>query len=211
MALNINNFGPFDVSVWGTVGDWVMIFATAITAYYLWKTLKSQHLVQKLQEQVTRFEAMRFENDFMPKFTLTAENENPTYLLLTFQTNDKLHSHFDYAVAGDWGNEVKDVSRLVSASTYPRTVLNYQAPFRLSFICDNLSVNVNLMTLVIRFKNILDEEYQMAFVIRREFDGNMLVSPSSAIRIRKEMLEKNYPWRGATNTIFDSTIKKEIS
>jgi hypothetical protein len=75
--MEINNFGPFNSDVWGTVSDWIMVLVTAITLYFLWRTLVSQQKallsqleVQKLQQQTTLIEQERFRLEVQPNFTM---------------------------------------------------------------------------------------------------------------------------------------------
>jgi hypothetical protein len=57
---------PLLAEIWGTVSDWVMIAVTSITAYFLWKTLKSQKEVQQAQNSLLKIEQLRFREDFKP-------------------------------------------------------------------------------------------------------------------------------------------------
>ncbi|SMC52727.1 hypothetical protein [Pedobacter nyackensis] len=54
---------PFISEVWGTSSDWVMVLVTGITAYFLWRTLRSQTTVQNLQQDLHRIEVERFIKD----------------------------------------------------------------------------------------------------------------------------------------------------
>jgi len=62
---------PLEAEVWGTVSDWIMLLVTAITAYYLYQTLKSQ-------QELTRIEHFRHREGLKPIFTLetTTVSEN---------------------------------------------------------------------------------------------------------------------------------------
>ena len=57
---------PFHADVWGTVSDWVMVTVTAITAYFLYNTLKSQKEVQHVQNTLLRIEQIRLQQDYKP-------------------------------------------------------------------------------------------------------------------------------------------------
>jgi hypothetical protein len=56
----------FPADVWGTVSDWVMITVTAVTAYFLWNTLKSQKEVQATQNRLLKIEQLRVKEAFKP-------------------------------------------------------------------------------------------------------------------------------------------------
>jgi len=66
----------FNVTVWGTVSDWIMIFVTAITAGFILSTLRSQMKVQKLQENTSHIENERFRFEIMPSFEIKCETNN---------------------------------------------------------------------------------------------------------------------------------------
>jgi hypothetical protein len=57
----------FDVQVGGTVSDWCMVIVTAITAYYLYQTLKSQKEVQATQAKLYEIESLRFRESIKPQ------------------------------------------------------------------------------------------------------------------------------------------------
>lgn len=58
---------PFLAEVWGTVSDWIMIMVTSVTAYFLYKTLRSQKDVQQAQNKLLKIEQIRLREDFKPK------------------------------------------------------------------------------------------------------------------------------------------------
>lgn len=66
----------FNVDIWGTVSDWFMVGITVITAYYLYKTLKSQKEVQETQTKLFKIESIRFRESIKPFFKYTKSNEN---------------------------------------------------------------------------------------------------------------------------------------
>lgn len=68
--MDINNFGPFDAAVWGTVTDVIITAVTIITAVYLYKTFKSQIAVQKMQQSLTEIENERYRIEHKPIFEI---------------------------------------------------------------------------------------------------------------------------------------------
>ncbi|BAU55257.1 hypothetical protein [Mucilaginibacter gotjawali] len=66
MILDINNFGSFSSEVWGTVSEWAMVGVTSLTAFYLFKTLKSQQDVQRTQNELFKIESLRFKESIKP-------------------------------------------------------------------------------------------------------------------------------------------------
>lgn len=64
-----DNFSyPFNADVFGTVSDWAMVLVTAVTAHYLWKTLKSQTKVQEMQQGLFDIEEYKFFQSIKPDF-----------------------------------------------------------------------------------------------------------------------------------------------
>lgn len=80
MTLTDLNFGqlweyPFRTDVWGNVSDWVMITVTALTALFLWRTLRSQIDIQTLQTKLFDIEKERFRSEILPVFSICIDNE----------------------------------------------------------------------------------------------------------------------------------------
>ena len=67
-----------DASVWGTVSDWTSIGVNVGAALLIYKTLKSQVAVQRLQEKVTEIEHAGFVKSIEPKFDLEIRVGSPT-------------------------------------------------------------------------------------------------------------------------------------
>lgn len=72
---------PFISDVWGTASDWVMILVTAITAYFLWKTLNAQTKSIAIQnetlvhqEQIAKIERHKYIENIKPEFELEITN-----------------------------------------------------------------------------------------------------------------------------------------
>jgi hypothetical protein len=57
---------PFHADVWGTASEWAMILVTSITAIFLYRTLKSQQVVQKAQIKLLEIEQLRLKEDYKP-------------------------------------------------------------------------------------------------------------------------------------------------
>lgn len=63
----------FDPDTYGTVSDWVIVFATIVTAVFVYKTLASQQKVQEDQEKINKLTAY----DIRSKYKAEFELENP--------------------------------------------------------------------------------------------------------------------------------------
>lgn len=62
--------------IWGTVSDWVTIILALVTAVFLYKTLRSQQEVQRLQEIQTRVNLNEKMYSFRPKITVDLDKSN---------------------------------------------------------------------------------------------------------------------------------------
>lgn len=109
--MEIINFGPFNADVWGTVSDWVMTVVTAITAIFLWLTLKSQSQVQKDQQEITKIEQFNHRRQLLPSFNLEAfthekaDNQKEfTRVMFTLKVLNNLakNIYIYYNTTGDW-------------------------------------------------------------------------------------------------------------
>jgi hypothetical protein len=76
MLLDINNFGPFEATVWGTVSEWSVVILTAVTAFFLIRTFKSQKAVQEIQQTQTKMANERYRIEFRPEFQLAPIDVN---------------------------------------------------------------------------------------------------------------------------------------
>ena len=72
--MTINNFGPFNVEVWGSVSDWSLVIVTIITAYFIWKTLHEQVIINKVSINKDR-------RDVRPEFKIIYDSEDLTFKL----------------------------------------------------------------------------------------------------------------------------------
>ncbi|GAA4100427.1 hypothetical protein [Mucilaginibacter panaciglaebae] len=84
--------------VWGTVSDWFMVAVTSVTAFYLYKTLRSQQEVQKTQNELFTIENIRFKESIKPilKYTGTTQMMHPgdeTKKILTVEVSNETSSN----------------------------------------------------------------------------------------------------------------------
>jgi|GEM_PF-5301439 len=75
MIASINDFGPFQSDVWGTVSDWIIVLVTACTGLFIYLTLRSQTKVQSLQQELLKIEKFRYRKQFEPEFIITSHSE----------------------------------------------------------------------------------------------------------------------------------------
>ncbi len=144
--MNVNNLGPFDATIWGTVSDWISILVTVIAAIFIFKTLKSQIVVQKLQERVTEIEHNGHIRSIKPKFDLDLlvgasrfEDESNFQFLtfspkLKFILTDNPAKNITYKLRWSWVNET-DGTQTFQEKTIQKDFLNYG---------DDLSISLNV-------------------------------------------------------------------
>lgn len=82
--MTINNFGPFNVEIWGTVSDWCIVIVTIITAYSIWRTLHEQVIISKVSINKDK-------RDIRPEFKITYNSEESNFkLYVTNATANKV-------------------------------------------------------------------------------------------------------------------------
>lgn len=88
----------FNAEVWGTVSDWMVIAITVVTAVYLYRTLKSQMEVQKMQQEITQIETHIFRERIRPILNILDQEYDPTRFKISFkisiQQNSLKHPKF---------------------------------------------------------------------------------------------------------------------
>ncbi|HTB52342.1 MAG TPA: hypothetical protein VK718_06165 [Ferruginibacter sp.] len=87
----------FDTKIWGTVSDWVMVCVTTVTAFYLYRTLKSQKEVQQIQYELFKIESIRFKESIKPIFKYSASerqfsSDNGKKKMLTIEVTNETDS-----------------------------------------------------------------------------------------------------------------------
>jgi hypothetical protein len=68
--MSVNNFGPFQAEIWGTVSDWLIVIVTGATGILLLLTFRSQLKVQYAQQKITDIEIFKHIQNVVPKFDL---------------------------------------------------------------------------------------------------------------------------------------------
>lgn len=74
MLLAINNFGPFEADVWGTVSDWMTVIVAGFTAFLIWRTFRSQLEVSRTQRDLLEIERLKFRNQFSVQLEVSGGN-----------------------------------------------------------------------------------------------------------------------------------------
>jgi hypothetical protein len=122
-------------SIWkfGTVTEWVMICVTAMTAYFLYKTLKSQQDVQKTQNELFKIENLRFKESIKPILKYTGS-------LDIFKTDSEKNKILTIEVKNTTNSIALNISRIVIQTEPKNQVFIITG---LSDKCDHLSKEDN--------------------------------------------------------------------
>jgi hypothetical protein len=97
----------FNAAVWGTVSDWLMVVVTLATAFYLYKTLKSQKEVQLTQTKLFEIESIRFKESIKPKLAFRATRE-------MFKNGDEVNDILSFEVTNETTSMALDIKREMS-------------------------------------------------------------------------------------------------
>lgn len=169
---------PFKVEIWGTVSDWVLTVATIITLVFLYKTLKSQTVVQKSQGELLQIEIDRFVKDNKPSFKLEEfyfehlkKRASIANLIFTFRKKGQLDA-LDFAVFPDKnfqcevtsdGPSIKEDS-LISVYLYVNN--------------DQLTINSFYSHAFLIYKDRYQNSYRQVLNVFRDSDGKLYPSVS---------------------------------
>ncbi|MDR2285835.1 MAG: hypothetical protein LBE37_21660 [Sphingobacterium sp.] len=74
----------FDVNIWGTVNSWLVYGLTVVTAVFLYKTLRSQQEVQKMQLDIKEIETHKFRNNLRPNLLVKSEEFDNKSSIISF-------------------------------------------------------------------------------------------------------------------------------
>jgi len=94
----IYKYDPFNPNVWGNVADWMMVIVTAITLFFIYKTLESQKDVQKTNNRLLEIETNRHKYEVQPKFKFSStptEKINGEYIELYYKIELTNTSNFE--------------------------------------------------------------------------------------------------------------------
>jgi hypothetical protein len=97
--MTINDFGSFKSEVWGTVSDWVTISVYAITAYFIYRTLRSQLSIQQI-------ESNRAAREIRPVFSLVRTRIGDTHTIkLVCENNTAFDVNTSYNIDASMDNK----------------------------------------------------------------------------------------------------------
>nr|WP_276903217.1 hypothetical protein [Pedobacter kyonggii] len=187
--MDINNFGIFNSGTWGTVSDWFMVLVTAITARYIYKTLKSQTEVQKIQEQATNIENEKYRITIEPIFSVkdvVTEIEKKTDTIDVHLTIDIVLMNYDCKNISFSHNLYHSTSKIFFVS--PKKLEYFSNKSNLVVICALSSLKEKFdkdgarLSLTINFNDVIGNGYKQE--IHFAFDySDMKITPITPVRI----------------------------
>ena len=140
---------PFLSDIWGTVSDWVMIGVTSLTAFFLYKTLKSQKEVQQAQNKILQIEQLRVREDFRPVLSYSRYEDG--LIIKDIDKNLMIGKNlFSFAVHNFSNNDALNISPIFSndKKVTPlyipsfRDLLKGEKHISLHFIVDSFAGNL---------------------------------------------------------------------
>lgn len=156
----------FNPEVWGTVSDWTMVGVTSLTAYYLYKTLKSQKNVQKTQNKLFEIEKIRFKESIKPSLIYTQskrEFESGKYFkIVSIEiSNESESSAEDIEIEYEKRGNISRIMVGVDFLPVPQNHLKRgDRPYFLSFLIAEEPIAVEFITFRIQFKDISGTVYR---------------------------------------------------
>jgi hypothetical protein len=153
----------FPADVWGTVSDWVMVGVTAITASYLYRTLKSQQEVQKTQAELYKIESIRFKESIKPTlhYSGTTEMMKPgeadKRILTITVTNETDSSALNITkILTEEGNHSKQVFIPLGFSDRRNHLVKGDNPLLFHFLPDD---NLEFVTFTLKYEDVAGNRY----------------------------------------------------
>ena len=165
----------FDPEIWGTVSDWFMVAVTMLTAYYLYKTLKSQKEVQITQNKLFEIESVRFRESIKPvlKYSISEnvitpqERENSKVYTIEV-TNDSYNTALEISVDHP---ERDDIKRVAWAPQKQNHLKKTDGIYLIHFLIEKFSDN-HLIIFSIEYKDLSGTKYKQGVLCRIDSYGN---------------------------------------
>ena len=112
--------------VFGTVSDWVMIGVTIVTAFFHYKTFKSQKEVQQVQNELFKIEGVRFKESIKPSLKYSASTD----IMMQTEKDKKI---LTIQVLNETNNIALNISKILSQNEFSKQI----------FIAAGLSIQQN--------------------------------------------------------------------
>tara|TARA_R110000850_G_scaffold162427_4_gene287106 strand:+ start:468 stop:1010 length:543 start_codon:yes stop_codon:yes gene_type:complete len=166
----------FDPNVWGTVSDWSMVFVMVISAYYLYKTLKSQKEVQDTQNKLFEIENLKFREGNKPSFNFkishrVPNNETENQRLYSIEiTNKSDNIALEFSVKYD--QNFKSVNQVFIGGQFPRKHLQKEnEPWFVHFVSDD-KVSIPFITITLNYEDVSGIKYKQGVLLILDRDNS---------------------------------------
>jgi Ca2+/Na+ antiporter len=165
----------FDPEIWGTVSDWLMVAVTTLTAYYLYKTLKSQKEVQTTQNKLFEIETVRFRESIKPvlKYKISeniitpGEKENSRVYTIEI-INETHNTAFEISVDH---SEMEGVNRIAWAPQKQNHLKKDEGIYLLHFLIENFGSH-HYVIFSISYKDVSGTKYKQGVLLRIDSYGD---------------------------------------
>lgn len=154
----------FPVEIWGTVSDWVMVSVTSVTAFYLYKTLKSQQEVQKTQAELYKIESIRFKESIKPILNYSGTTgmmkpgEADKRILTITVTNETDSTALNITkILTEEGNHPNQVFIPMGFSDRRNHLVRGDSPLLFHFLLDD---NLEFVTFTLKYEDVAGNKYQ---------------------------------------------------
>lgn len=170
----------FNPDVWGTVSDWFMVGVTSLTAYYLYKTLKSQKEVQTTQNKLFEIETVRFRESIKPQLkykiyeepiNLNEKDDNKVYTIEV--TNESYNTAFDISAEH---TEMDGLKRVAWAPQKQNHLKNGDGIYLIHFLIENISSH-SLIIFAMSYSDVSGTKYKQGVLCRIDNDFGNEINP----------------------------------
>ncbi len=150
----------------GTVSDWLMVVVTAITAFFLYKTLKSQKEVQHTQNELFKIESIRFRESIKPllKYSASVDKLKP---------GDESKKILTVEVINETDSMALDISRFVSENEQTQQIvvptgfsdirnhlIKGDSPMLFHFLIDSNAYASKYINFALKYQDVAGTKYK---------------------------------------------------
>jgi hypothetical protein len=167
-----------EANVWGTVPDWCMVSVTAVTAFFLFRTLKSQKDVQKTQTELYNIESIRFRESVKPilHYALSEGKFKPGEegkAILTFEITNET-AGIALEIKADYSDNVgvTPIAIPTGLSSIKRHLVKGDEPFLLHFLVDANPRAFNNVVFGLTYQDIAGTKYKQGIYCIHDKHGS---------------------------------------
>ncbi len=167
---------PFVAEVWGTASDWAMVIVTTLTLSALVSTLRSQLIIQRLQEKSTRINNELYRKQNKPAFTFGLEKKTHQNIkelkgitkVTYFEVSMLLNRYPAKNLSTSVDAAISKISSDTGCEKHFRTVKpgsKTSIRFRAAYHCDHLHSVRDHIVVEIQFEDPASNRYYQHFSI----------------------------------------------